>query len=830
MASEQNNRSDRRVFGARIAAGTPAMLATAAVYFGAAKLGLSMAFAAPQVTAVWPPTGIALAAVLLVGPRIWPGIALGALLANATANEPLWTACVIATGNTLEALTGAWLLRRVGFRPSLERSFDVLALVVLAALGSTTVSATIGVTSLCLGGVQPASAFDSLWLTWWLGDALGALVTAPLLFVWGTAPPRLPAPHRLGEGAALVAGLVVVSLAIFAGWLDVPAPYPLPYTIFPFVIWAALRFGQRGTTAVTFIASGLAIWSTVNGQGPFTMGSANDSLVFLQLFMAVVSVTGLVLGAVISERDEAERRAAAEYQSLQVGEERLRLALEAGRMGVWDWSIATGEVKWSENLEPICGLRPGTFGGTVEAFQAVVHPDDRGLVRRAIADALEGRRSYDVDFRNVWPDGTVHWMSANGTVFRDETGRPTRMIGVGVDITDRRRLEDELRERALQLASADRRKDEFLAMLSHELRNPLAPLGTALHLLAIGAPGRERFLQMADRQVKQLVRLVDDLLDVSRITRGKITLRKEVVLLSEIASRAVEAIRAQIDSRGQALTVSLPAEAVRLEADPARLAQVLGNLLSNATKYTPGGGAIWLTAERLGDEVVVRVRDTGAGLAAELLPQIFDLFVQGDASLDRARGGLGIGLTIVRRLVEMHGGRVEARSPGPRQGSEFVLHLPVLAPAFAPAGEMRGLEGRHDTARGLKILVVEDNEDAAEGLATVLQLWGHDVHMAYDGPTALGLAERHEPDVIVSDVGLPGMDGYELARRLRAHPAFGRAVLIALSGYGREEDKRSALDAGFDHHLVKPPDLEMLSELLGRVALMSGEQRPGRLH
>jgi PAS domain S-box-containing protein len=806
-------------------------VATAVVYFAAAELGLSMAFVAEQVTTVWPPTGIALAAVLLVGPRVWPGIALGAFLANVTANEPPWTACAIAAGNTLEALTGAWLLRRVGFRSSLDRSEDVLALIILAGLGSTAVSATIGVASLCLGGVQPWAAFASLWLTWWLGDALGALVAAALLLVWATAPHRRPPARRLAEAVALVAALVLVSFAVFAGRLGIPATaYPLHYTIFPFMIWAALRFGQRGTTTVTFVASSLAIWSTVNGRGPFAMATVHESLVMLELFRAVVSVTGLVLGAAIGERNEAERRAAADYASVQVSEERLRLALEAGRMGVWDWNIATDEVKWSENLEPIYGLRPGTFGGTAEAFVALVHPDDRELVRRAITDAVEGRSSYDVEFRNVWPDGTVHWMSATGTVFRDESGRPIRMIGVGVDTTDRRRLEDELRERALQLSDADRRKDEFLAMLAHELRNPLSPLGTTLHLLAIGAPGRERFLEMADRQVKQLVRLVDDLLDVSRITQGKITLRREVVSLSEVVSRAVETTRPMIDSGGQTFTVSLPAEAIRLEADPARVAQVLANLLSNAAKYTPAGGSIWLTAERLGDEVVVRVRDTGTGLAPEIIPKIFDLFVQGDASLDRTQGGLGIGLTIVRRLVEMHGGRVEARSAGPRQGSEFILHLPALGRALAPPVEVAAPPRRDGEARRLKILIVEDNHDAAESLATVLQLWGHDVRMAFDGLTALDLAERYEPDVFVSDVGLPGMDGYELARRLRASATFGRAVLIALSGYGREEDKRQAAEAGFDHHLVKPPDLEVLEELLGRVALMSTDQRPGRLH
>jgi PAS domain S-box-containing protein len=820
MADVPRTETDSRL-RARGPAGTAGVLATGVVYFAAARLGLSMAFGAEQVTTVWPPTGIALAAVLLLGPRVWPGIAVGALLANATADEPLWTACAIATGNTLEALTGAWLLRRVGFRSSFERSQDVLALVVLGVLGSTMVSATIGVVSLCVGGVQPWADFGSLWLTWWLGDALGALVMAPVLLVWGTSPPPWSPPRRPLEATAMVAGVVVVSLAVFAGHLGMPAAsYPLHYTVFPFIIWAALRFGQRGTTAVMLLVSSLAIWSTLGAHGPFAMVAVQESLVVLQLFTAVVAVTGLVLGAVIGERNRAEGRAAADYATLQVSEERLRMALDAGHMGVWDWDIATGKVKWSESLEPLHGLRPGTFNGTFEAFQELVHPDDREVVNRAIARAVAEGAGYDLEFRSRWPDGTVHWMSAKGTVLRDEGGRPIRMIGIGIDTTERRRLEDELRARAEELAGTDRRKDEFLAMLAHELRNPLAPLGTALHLLAVDAPGRERFLQMADRQVKHLVRLVDDLLDVSRITQGKITLRREVIVLSDVVARAVETIRPVVDSRGQALTVSLPAEAIRLEVDPARLAQVLGNLLANATNYTPAGGSIWLTAEAADEEVVIRVRDSGAGLAPELLSQIFDLFVQGDAPLDRTRGGLGIGLTIVRRLVEMHGGRVEARSPGPMQGSEFIVHLPALAHGLPEPGEP-GFQARGAPARALRILVVEDNTDAAEGLAVVLQIWGHEPQLAYDGVTALELAERTQPDVVLSDLGLPGMDGYELARRLRARPAFGRAILIALSGYGRAEDKRRALEAGFDHHLVKPPDLDALEELLGRVARAS---------
>jgi CheY-like chemotaxis protein len=354
-------------------------------------------------------------------------------------------------------------------------------------------------------------------------------------------------------------------------------------------------------------------------------------------------------------------------------------------------------------------------------------------------------------------------------------------------------------------------------MLAHELRNPLSPLGTALHLVRTDPERRERFLDMADRQVRQLVRLVDDLLDVSRITQGKITLRREPTLLEEVVARALETVRPMMDTRGHALTVTLPPHPVRLDADPARLAQVFGNLLANAAKYTPAHGSIWLTAESSNGEVAVRVRDTGAGLAPELLPHVFDLFVQGDGSLDRARGGLGIGLTIVRQLVELHGGRVAAWSGGIGKGSEFTIDLPLARPVAEPDARARPAADDH-AGRPLRILVVEDNEDTAESLTTILEVWGHEVRVALDGLAALDIAGKWEPEVVLSDLGLPGMDGYALARRLRQIPTLGRTVLIALSGYGRDQDRRQAFDAGFDHHLVKPPDLEGLAALLTRIA------------
>ncbi len=801
------------------------------VYVGAARLGLTMAFGAEQVTPVWPPTGIALAALLLLGWRAWPAVFIGAFIGNATIDTPLHVAAAIALGNTLEALTGALLLRRFGVDISLSRVRDVLLLILMGALLSPVVSATIGVGSLCASGIQAWEAFPRLWGVWWVGDAGGDLIVAPLLLVWASLPQLRWPRRRILEALALLAGVVGVSLAVFVGAFGLwRVGYPLHYTIFPFVIAGALRFGHRGAATATFAASALAIWSTVHGFGPFATGSVGDRLIMVQLFMAVVAVTALLLAAAIHERDAADRHRAEDFARLAESERRLRLAFEAAQMGVWEWNIQSGGVRWSDNLEALHGLPPGSFAGTFEAFQQLLHPDDREMVTKAIARAVELRAGYDIEFRTLRPDGAVRWMAGKGQVFTDDRGRAARMMGLAMDVSDRKRLEDELRRRAGELADADRRKDEFLAMLAHELRNPLAPLSNALHLLERGGADRDWLRQIAERQVRHLARLVDDLLDVSRITQGKISLRKERVPLSDVVTRALEMMRTPLDARGHQLTVSMPPRPVRLEADAARLAQVLGNLLSNAAKFTPAGGSIWLTAEPLDGEVVIRVRDTGVGLAPELLPNVFDLFVQGDASLDRTRGGLGIGLTLVRRLVELHGGRVEARSPGIGQGSEFLVYLPTVEATLAESAEESTRPNEPRAAGGLRIVVVEDNRDAAESLAMVLGMWGHEVQIAFDAMAALEVAERAAADVIISDLGLPGMNGYDLARQLRQQPTFGRVVLIALSGYARDDDKRQALAAGFDHHLVKPADLDALAELLGRVQVKADRERARILH
>jgi two-component system CheB/CheR fusion protein len=382
-----------------------------------------------------------------------------------------------------------------------------------------------------------------------------------------------------------------------------------------------------------------------------------------------------------------------------------------------------------------------------------------------------------------------------------------------------RTLEERVKEQTEELEQASRRKDEFLAMLAHELRNPLAPIRNALHVVQMRGQERRQAVrqawEMIERQVEVLVRLVDDLLDVSRISRGKINLQKQPVDVATLVARAVEGSRPLIEARRHDLKVALPDESIWVEADPIRMAQVLWNLLNNAAKYTPEGGRIWLTAAKEGSEAVLRVRDTGMGIPPEMLPKMFDLFTQAERTLDRAEGGLGIGLTLVRRLTEMHNGVVEAFSAGPGEGSEFVVRLPLL-PDVSPAAAAHEPDSgkRAKAAVTHRILVVDDNRDSANSLAMLLRLVGHDVHTTHDGRQAIVAAATYRPDLVLLDIGLPGMDGFTVARHLRSQPELAGVVLVALTGYGSDEDRRQAQAAGFDHHMVKPVNFDALHELL----------------
>jgi signal transduction histidine kinase/CheY-like chemotaxis protein len=433
-----------------------------------------------------------------------------------------------------------------------------------------------------------------------------------------------------------------------------------------------------------------------------------------------------------------------------------------------------------------------------------IPPDELPVQRAARGELVNG-----AEVKFVFDDGRVRHIYGNAVPLRNPDGNVRGCVAAFADVTALKQAEGALKE-------ADRRKDEFLATLAHELRNPLAPIRNAVELLRraganadlIGQSGR-----ILERQVAQMARLVDDLLDISRITRGKIQLRKERVELAAVVQGAVEECRPLIESHAHELTVTLPPGPVQLDADPTRLGQVLANLLANAAKYTDRGGRIWLTAERQGGEVAVAVRDTGIGIATEHLPRLFEMFSQAAPALERSQGGLGIGLALVRGLVGLHGGTVEARSGGTGMGSEFTVRLPLVDRPVPPPPEPVEAEQSRSGPKH-RILVVDDNRDAADSLALMLRTAGHETGTAYDGLEAVQAAAAFRPDVVLLDIGLPKMNGFEAARHIRGQPWGKGVALLALTGWGQEDDRRRALEAGFDHHLTKPVDPLALEKLL----------------
>jgi PAS domain S-box-containing protein len=678
----------------------------------------------------------------------------------------------------------------------------------------------------------------------------------------------------------------------------------------------------------------------------------------------------------LREREEAER-------ALRDSEERLRFSLDAGRLGFWQHDLRTDELICSDLCKAHFGRSPEE-PLTHDEVVATVHPDDRLRVQEAIRGAIRAKEGYVLEYRVLWPDGSVRWVMVRGHASYDAAGQPVRTFGVTLDVTERRDAEarqaeqaerlwllsesaghllatdapgnmvGELFERVRRYLSLDlylnymvdeagralrlvshtgipealaeqishllfgeglcgtvaasqasltlsgiqsstdsraavmkalgmraytchplmvgdrllgtlafavrdqdrfsedqveflrtishyvavamerarveeslrdtaRRKDEFLAMLAHELRNPLSPMANAIEIMR-ARPGRrhgERAREVLDRQLRHMTRLIDDLLDVSRINTGKITLKKERLDLVEAVQRALESVRSLLASCGHTLEADLPEIPVYVDMDSVRLEQVVTNLLNNAAKYTEPGGQIWVTLDTDGGSARLRVQDTGIGIPPDLLGRVFDLFTQGERSLDRSQGGLGLGLTLVRSLVRLHGGTVEAFSDGPGCGSEFVVTLPLAAAAAPASAPSVPPAIAIDTAalptngRGpRRLLVVDDNRDAAETLAELAQIWGFEVETAYDGLAALQRASEWEPALVFLDIGMPGLDGYEVARRLRQERRFENTTLVALTGYGQEGDRERSRAAGFDHHLVKPVDVGELERLL----------------
>ncbi|HET7696664.1 MAG TPA: ATP-binding protein [Vicinamibacterales bacterium] len=968
--------------------------AIAAVYIAAAHFGFRVAFVAEQITTVWAPTGIAIAALLLGGIRLWPAIWIGAFAANAATTAPMWTAAAIATGNTLEAVAAAWLLRRrPEFAATLARVGDVTAFLVVAVVASPVVSATVGVTTLCAAGVQPWNAFAALWWNWWFGDALGSVIVAPAILT--TVRQRWPG-RRLALAAIFVGGAVIVAYVAFG---IVPLrPHPAEYIVFPLVIAAAVSGGPAVTSLVVLGAVSVAVWQTPPGS----------ALVLLQLFMGVLAATALLLAAAIAERrriEEREREAAA---VLRHREEMLSLAQRAGGVATFEWDFRRQTAHCSAEFFAIFGLPARAGVMTAAEWSKYVHPDDRQRMSVHLARALAGEEPAAADYRIATADGRLRWLSYAGKLQSTRDGE--RMLGIVVDITDRKALERELRDHgdvlsrseeryrrifestgvslweedfsdvkaildalglrgeALEahlrshpgvvdecvarvkivdvnpatlrlLGAADKRalvgslsrifrpetrevfigellalaggdrdftaeaavqsvdgrrvdvllsvafpppdeppasvlvsladitgrkqaeialrrevevrtalalenerlyqeaehanrlKDEFLATLSHELRTPLnAVLGWA-HMLREGTlqPAmRERALESVERNAKAQAQLVEDLLDVSRIVAGKLQIRSDAVDLAAVVSNAVETVRAGVSAKQLTLELQVPpANAVTVIGDADRLQQVVWNLVSNAIKFTPNGGRVDVELRQNDSAAEIVVCDTGQGIDPAFAPHLFERFRQMDASKTRVHGGLGLGLSIVKHLVEAHGGTVQAESEGTGRGATFRVRLPLRAAGAAvPPSSPPGTPTAANVLAGVRALVVDNEADARDLTRHMLEQRGAAVVTAGSAGAALHRLAHERFDVLVADIGMPEQDGLALIRALRAFPAHlaNRGIpAVALTAYAGAAAQAEALDAGFNSHVEKPVEPEAL---VGAVASLSRIVRP----
>jgi PAS domain S-box-containing protein len=511
--------------------------------------------------------------------------------------------------------------------------------------------------------------------------------------------------------------------------------------------------------------------------------------------------------------DELGRRAETlegANRALRQSDDRYQLAVQGSSAGLWDWDMAAGTTFYSPRFKALLGYSNEEFPDLPSALDSVMHDDDRPAVRAALRQHLRADTAYQVECRLRLKSGEWRWFLLAGLAQKNADGRAFRMAGSVIDVTERKQAEQVLHD-------ANRAKDEFLATLAHELRNPLAPIRTGLEILKRdggNGPASQRARATMERQLMHMVRLIDDLLDISRINSGKIRIVTARISLQSAVETAVEISRPAIEARGHRLVMDMPERDIELMADSTRLAQALGNLLNNAAKYTPSGGQLRLRARQEDATAVLEISDNGVGIPADMLHKVFLLFTQVGRTLDHSQGGLGIGLYLVRSLIELHGGSVSASSPGPGQGSTFTVRIPCLPQVAATVASASDVGGAAQEAPTLKVLIVDDNIDAAETMASVLDLMGHRTQAVYVGEAVLDAAAGFNPDIVLLDIGLPGISGYEVAKQLRADARFQRTVLVAVTGWGSEADRERSRAAGFDEHLTKPVDLVDLEALL----------------
>jgi len=666
----------------------------ALVYFAAAKLGLSLAALHSNVTPIWPPTGIAIAALLIFGRRVWPGIFLGALAVNVLTDIPVGSAFGIAVGNTLEAVVAVWLLQRVArWRNSLDSVADVMRFVGCAAILAPMVSATIGNLSLRLGGAAEWATFWPFWLTWWIGDGFGALIVAPFILSWRW-PGELKAEHGVEIAVLLILHLSVVMI-VFGGWFPGPVKtYPLAYLSLPFLLWAALKFDLRIVTSAIVLMASVAVWGAKHGYGPWVLASPNVALILLITFVGTSSLMTLVVSAVTSERRKAEADKSKLGSELELQRRRIEQLVAHVPGVVWEaWAkpdVASQRIDFvSSHVEKLLGYSQEEWLSTPNFWLTIVHPKDKERAAREAAAIFESGKGGTSRFRWLRKDGSTVWVEAQSVVVCDESG-PVGMRGVTMNITaavqaeiERAELLDRESQAREEAEEASRLKEEFLATVSHELRTPLNAVVGWSRLVRSGQLDKEGMahaLEVIERNASAQRQIIEDLLDVSRIVTGKLRINTQRVDLLLVIHAAIDAVRPAAEAKEIDLRMHFEAPDAIVKADVERLQQILWNLLANAVKFTPQRGSVDVYLRQHGSLAEIRIEDSGPGIPADFLPRIFERFTQADSSSTRKHGGLGLGLAIVRHLVELHGGTVWAGNREGNGGAVLVVSLPAIEP------------------------------------------------------------------------------------------------------------------------------------------------------
>jgi signal transduction histidine kinase/integral membrane sensor domain MASE1/CheY-like chemotaxis protein len=853
------------------------ILIVAGVYFLAAKLGLSLASLNASVSPVWPPTGVAIALVLWLGYRALPGVLLGALLANYLLTDVYFaTAAGISIGNALEAITAVYLVRRfIGSRNPFQRAADVLKFVVFAAILSTAVSATIGNVTLCLSGAAAWNSFGRLWLTWWAGDGVGALVVTPLILSWVEKPIERWRGRRLAEAVVLFILIAVLSATVYTNLLSRSATArPWGHVTIPLLLWAAFRFGPRGVSTAMAMLSAIAIWGTIQGYGGFASYGRNEGLLFLQAYIANYVITILSLAGIVTERKQANRHLSGSLSVTRILAESPALADALPRMlqricKAFGWEVGA---MWIVDADA-GGLR------CLKVWRAQGLPEGRGTSRfeaisleykfvpgeglpgrvwkelkpawipdvtkdhnfpRALAAAAEGLRA-----AFAFPIQSSEKFLGVMEFFSREIREPDEVLlatfsGIGSQIGQflkRKQIEEE-RERlfaAEQAARSDaeeanRIKDEFLATLSHELRTPLTAMLGWLSMLRKERLDKEttaHALETVERNARAQAQLIEDLVDVSRIAGGKLNLEVKPIDLMPVVAAAVDIVRPAANAKGIQIEILSDESLGPVSGDAARLQQIIWNLLSNAVKFTSRGGTVYISLRRSGSSAELEVRDTGMGIDPEFLPRVFERFRQAESPVTRSHRGLGLGLAIVRHLTELHGGTVTAESPGEGLGATFAIRIPLAAARSEEGADALEAEpvqketkvGMRQPLEGVRVLLVEDEPDARELLSLTLECSGAKVEAVESAREALDYLQIFKPDVLLSDIGLPIESGYELIRKVRALSSDASDVpAVALTAFATEKDRQLALTAGYQIHLAKPVEPDVLVEAIERLA------------